>query len=29
MFANLDGLGSRPQMHVGTSTWVLGLAFDM
>ncbi|WP_437679940.1 MXAN_2562 family outer membrane beta-barrel protein [Sorangium sp. So ce131] len=29
MFANLDGLGSRPQMHVGSSTWVLGLALDM
>jgi hypothetical protein len=26
---NLDGLGSKPQMHVGTSTWVLGLAADM
>jgi hypothetical protein len=29
MLANLDGIGSRPQMHVGTSTWVLGLGFDM
>lgn len=29
MYANLDGLGSSPQMHVGTSTWVLGLALDM
>ncbi|WP_437930012.1 MXAN_2562 family outer membrane beta-barrel protein [Sorangium sp. So ce291] len=28
-YANLDGLGSRPQMHVGASTWVAGLAFDM
>lgn len=28
MWANLDsGLG-KPGMHVGTSTWVLGLAFD-
>ncbi|AUX21401.1 hypothetical protein SOCEGT47_018830 [Sorangium cellulosum] len=29
MYANLDGLGSRPQMHVGTSTWIVGLALDM
>jgi hypothetical protein len=29
MNAQLDGLGSKPQMHVGTSTWVLGLAMDM
>ncbi|WP_437638345.1 MXAN_2562 family outer membrane beta-barrel protein [Sorangium sp. So ce854] len=29
MYANLDGIGSRPQMHVGTSTWVVGLALDM
>jgi hypothetical protein len=29
MNARLDGLGSRPQMHVGSSTWVLGLALDM
>jgi hypothetical protein len=29
MWANLDGLGSRPQMHVGTSTWVVGMAVDM
>lgn len=29
MWANLDGLGSRPQMHVGTSTWVAGMAVDM
>ena len=28
MNAQLDGLGSRPQMHVGTSTWVLGLTAD-
>lgn len=28
MNASLDGLGSRPQMHVGTSTWVAGLAAD-
>ena len=28
MNASLDGLGSRPQMHVGTSTWVLGLTAD-
>jgi hypothetical protein len=25
----LDGLGSRPQMHVGTSTLIVGIAFDM
>ncbi len=29
MWANLDGLGTRPQMHIGTSTWVAGMAFDM
>ncbi|WP_437817455.1 MXAN_2562 family outer membrane beta-barrel protein [Sorangium sp. So ce1078] len=29
MYANLDGLGSSSQMHVGTSTWILGLALDM
>lgn len=29
MWANLDGLGDRPQMHVGTSTWVVGMAIDM
>ncbi|WP_437289987.1 MXAN_2562 family outer membrane beta-barrel protein [Sorangium sp. So ce406] len=29
MYANLDGFGSRPQMHVGTSTWIAGLALDM
>ena len=29
MWANLDGLGTRPQMHIGTSTWVVGMAFDM
>ena len=29
MNAQLDGLGSRPQMHVGTSTWVVGMAMDM
>jgi len=29
MNANLDGLGSRPQMHIGSSSWVLGLALDM
>jgi len=28
MNAQLNGLGSRPQMRVGTSTWVLGLALD-
>jgi hypothetical protein len=28
MWANLDGIGSTPQMHVGTSTVVLGLALD-
>lgn len=27
---NLDGMiESKPQMHVGTSTWVLGLAVEM
>ncbi len=29
MNAKLDGMGSTPQMHVGSSSWVLGLAFDM
>ena len=29
MYAGLGGLGSRPQMHIGASTWVAGLAFDM
>jgi hypothetical protein len=29
MNADLDGLGGKPQMHVGTSTWVLGLAAQM
>jgi hypothetical protein len=29
MNANLDGLGGKPQMHVGTSTWVLGIAAQM
>lgn len=29
MNARLDGIGSRPQMHIGTSTWVLGLSADM
>lgn len=28
MNAQLNGLGSTPQLHVGTSTWVLGLAAD-
>jgi hypothetical protein len=28
MWANLDGIGSYPQMHVGTSTAVFGLAID-
>ncbi|MBW2453602.1 MAG: hypothetical protein JRI68_03790 [Deltaproteobacteria bacterium] len=28
MGANLDGIGDTPQMHVGTSTVVLGLALD-
>ena len=28
MMMNLDGIGSVPQMHVGTSTVVLGLALD-
>jgi hypothetical protein len=29
MNARLTGLGSRPQMHVGTSTVIVGLAMDM
>ena len=29
MNAQLDGLGSKPQMHIGTSTLIVGLAFDM
>jgi hypothetical protein len=29
MNASLDGLGSRPQMHVGSSSWVIGLAGDI
>lgn len=29
MNASLDGLGSRPQMHIGSSSWVAGLALDM
>jgi hypothetical protein len=29
MYANLSGIGSRPQMDIGASTWVAGLAFDM
>lgn len=29
MNANLDGLGSRPQMHVGSSSFVFGIAADM
>jgi hypothetical protein len=29
MYANLDGIGSTPQLHAGTSTWVLGLALEM
>jgi hypothetical protein len=28
MWANLDGVGSRPQMHIGSSTVVVGLAVD-
>ncbi|HZO11782.1 MAG TPA: MXAN_2562 family outer membrane beta-barrel protein [Polyangiaceae bacterium] len=28
MYANLDGMGSVPQMHVGTSTGVVGLGLD-
>lgn len=28
MWANLDGIGDRPQMHVGSSTVVVGLAVD-
>ncbi len=27
--SKLDGFGSGSQMEVGTSTWVLGLAFEM
>lgn len=29
MNANLDGIGSRPQMHIGSSSWVLGLAAQL
>lgn len=29
MNAALDGIGSRPQMHVGSSSWVVGLAVDL
>ena len=29
MKAGLDGFGAESQMRVGTSTWVLGLAFEM
>jgi hypothetical protein len=29
MRAGLSGLGSRPQMNIGTNTWVVGLALDM
>jgi hypothetical protein len=29
MRADLSGLGSRPQMNVGASTWIVGLALDM
>lgn len=29
MNARLSGLGSRPQMHIGTSTVIAGLALDM
>jgi hypothetical protein len=28
MDAILNGIGSRPQMHVGSSSWVFGLAAD-
>lgn len=28
MDMRLDGIGSRPQMHVGSSSWVVGLAAD-
>jgi hypothetical protein len=28
MNARLDGLGSKTEMHVGTSSWVLGIAID-
>jgi hypothetical protein len=28
-YANLDGIGSTPQLHVGSSTWTLGLALQM
>jgi hypothetical protein len=27
--SDLDGFGSGDQMHVGTNTWVLGLALEM
>lgn len=29
MNTKLDGIGSRPQMHIGTSSWVVGIALDM
>ena len=29
MYANIDGIGSTPQLHAGTSTWVLGLALQL
>lgn len=29
MYSNIDGIGSTPQFHAGTSTWVLGLALQM
>jgi hypothetical protein len=29
MYANLDGIGSRPQMHVGSSSFVGGVALEM
>lgn len=28
-YANLDGIGSKSQLHVGSSTWTLGLALQM
>jgi hypothetical protein len=29
MDTKLDGIGKRPQMHIGSSSWVVGLALDM
>jgi len=29
MYANLDSAAGKPAMHIGTSTWVFGLALDL